>query len=227
MKPLISVIMSVYNDSKNIRNSIESILNQDFKNFEFLIMDDGSTDESYEIIDIYSKDTRVKVFKNNENLGLTKSLNILLEACQGSFIARQDSDDLSLASRFTKQLQFINNKNLDFCGSRAIIKGSTKVTPNRSYYLPLKLTLKIKNPFIHGSLLIKKSIMKDVNNYDERFFYSQDFKLVKDIFNSGYSMKIIREPLYVLNLENNISTNYKDKQRYYADCVRKNIIPNE
>ena len=90
MKPLISVIMSVYNDSKNIGNSIESILNQDFKDFEFLIMDDGSTDESYEIIDIYSKDTRVKVFKNNENLGLTKSLNILLEASQGTFIARQD-----------------------------------------------------------------------------------------------------------------------------------------
>ena len=66
--------MSVYNDSKNIGNSIESILNQDFKDFEFLIMDDGSTDESYEIIDIYSKDTRVKVFKNNENLGLQSHL---------------------------------------------------------------------------------------------------------------------------------------------------------
>lgn len=219
--------MSVYNDAKNIDNSIESILNQDFKNFEFLIMDDGSTDKSYEIICKFSKDTRVKIFKNNINLGLTKSLNILLEASEGTLIARQDSDDLSLTSRLSKQLEFINSKNLDVCGTRAIIKGSTKLTPNKSYYLPLKFTFKIKNPFIHGSLLIKKSTMQSVNYYDERFLYSQDYKLVKDIFDSGYSMNILKEPLYVLNLENNISTNYKVKQEYYANCVRKNIIPYE
>ena len=79
--------------------------------------------------------------------------------------------------KFTKQLQFMNDKNLDFCGSRAIIKGSTKVTPNRSYYLPLKLTLKIKNPFIHGSLLIKKSIMKDINNIEINYLKTFQLKL--------------------------------------------------
>ena len=227
MKPLISVIMSVYNDSNNLESSINSILNQDFQDFEFLIMNDCSTDESCNILESYSQDSRIKVFQNEKNLGLTKSLNILLNESKGTFVARQDSDDLSLSSRFSKQLKYIKNKNLDVCGSRAIIKGSTRITPNRSYYLPLKTTLRIKNPFIHGSLIIKKTTIERVNYYDEKFFYSQDYKLVKDILYSGFSMGILKEPLYVLNLNNNISTNFKEKQKYYADCVRKNLVPNE
>ena len=78
MNPLISVIMSVYNDVDNLTYSINSIMNQDFKDFEFLIMNDGSTDESSDILDFYSSDKRIKLFKNKENIGLTKSLNILL-----------------------------------------------------------------------------------------------------------------------------------------------------
>tara|TARA_B100001250_G_scaffold412369_1_gene443378 strand:- start:5696 stop:6268 length:573 start_codon:yes stop_codon:yes gene_type:complete len=190
-------------------------------------MNDCSTDESYNILESYSQDSRIKVFQNEKNLGLTKSLNILLNESKGTFVARQDSDDLSLSSRFSKQLNYIKNKNLDVCGSRAIIKGSTRITPNRSYYLPLKTTLRIKNPFIHGSLIIKKTTIESVNYYDEKFFYSQDYKLVKDILYSGSSMGILKEPLYVLNLNNNISTNFKEKQKYYADCVRKNLVPNE
>ena len=219
--------MSAYNDSNNLKSSIESILNQDFQDFEFLIMNDGSTDDTKAIINSYTKNNKIKVFQNEKNLGLTKSLNILLNESKGTFIARQDSDDLSLSSRFSKQLDYIENKNLDVCGSRAIIKGTTKITPNRSYYLPLKTTLRIKNPFIHGSLIIKKTTIEKVNYYDERFFYSQDYKLVKDILYSGFSMGILREPLYVLNLKNNISTNFKEKQKYYADCVRKNLVPSE
>jgi len=227
MRPLISVIMSAYNDSYNLESSIESVLNQDFQDYEFLIMNDGSTDDTNAIINSYSKNNKIKLFQNEKNLGLTKSLNILLNESKGTFIARQDSDDLSLSSRFSKQLDYIKNKNLDVCGSRAIIKGSTRITPNRSYYLPLKTTLRIKNPFIHGSLIIKKTTIEKVNYYDERFFYSQDYKLVKDILYSGFSMGILREPLYVLNLENNISTNFKEKQKYYAECVRKNLVPSE
>tara|TARA_B110000003_G_scaffold202922_1_gene201620 strand:+ start:30278 stop:30961 length:684 start_codon:yes stop_codon:yes gene_type:complete len=227
MKPLISVIMSVYNDSINVKSSIESILNQDYENVEFLIMNDGSTDKTSKILDSFARNRKIKLFQNNKNIGLTKSLNILLKESQGTIIARQDSDDLSLSSRLSKQFYYLKNNNLDICGSRAIIKGSTKITPNKSYYLPLKATLKIKNPFIHGSLIFKKNTIEKVNYYDEKFIYSQDYKLVKDILYSGFSMGIIKEPLYVLNLTNNISTNFKERQQYYADCVRKNVTPNE
>ena len=227
MNPLISVIMSVYNDSINVKSSIESILNQDYENFELLIMNDGSTDKTASILDSFATNNKIKLFQNNKNIGLTKSLNILLKESQGTIIARQDSDDLGLSSRLSKQFYYLKDNNLDICGSRAIIKGSTKITPNKSYYLPLRATLKIKNPFIHGSLLFKKTIVEKVNYYDENFTYSQDYKLVKDIFRLGFSMGIIKEPLYVLNLKNNISTNFKEKQQYFADCVRKNLTPNE
>ena len=227
MEKIISVIMSVYNDSNNLESSISSILNQDFQDFEFLIMNDGSTDNTENILNKFSKDKRIKIFKNKKNLGLTKSLNLLLTESKGPYIARQDSDDLSVSERFAKQLNFIESNNLDLCGSRAIIKGTTKVTPNRSYYLPLNISLKIKNPFIHGSLIFKKSVVEKINNYDERFKYSQDYKLIKDAFLEGFSLGIIKEPLYVLNLENNISTNFKEKQNYYANCVKNNKVPHE
>ncbi len=227
MEKIISVIMSVYNDSNNLESSISSILNQDFQDFEFLIMNDGSTDNTENILNKFSKDKRIKIFKNKKNLGLTKSLNLLLTESKGPYIARQDSDDLSVSERFAKQLNFIESNNLDLCGSRAIIKGTTKVTPNRSYYLPINISLKIKNPFIHGSLIFKKSVVEKINNYDERFKYSQDYKLIKDAFLEGFSLGIIKEPLYVLNLENNISTNFKEKQKYYANCVKNNKVPNE
>lgn len=219
--------MSVYNDSSNIESSIRSVLNQDFQDFEFLIMNDGSTDDTQNILNKFSKDKRIKIFKNKKNLGLTKSLNLLLAESKGQYVARQDSDDLSISERFTKQLNYIENNNLDLCGSRAIIKGSTRITPNISYYLPLNISLKIKNPFIHGSLIYKKSVVEKVNNYDERFNYSQDYKLIKDVFLEGFSLGIVKEPLYVLNLENNISTNFKEKQNYYANCVKNNKVPIE
>ena len=227
MEKTISVVMSVYNDSGNLESSISSVLNQDFQDFEFLIMNDGSSDDTQNILNKFSKDKRIKIFKNKKNLGLTKSLNLLLAESKGEYVARQDSDDLSISERFTKQLNFIENNNLDLCGSRAIIKGSTRITPNRSYYLPLNVSLKIKNPFIHGSLIFKKSVVEKVNNYDERFKYSQDYKLIKDVFLEGFSLGIVKEPLYVLNLENNISTNFKEKQNYYANCVKNNKVPIE
>ena len=85
--------------------------------------------------------------------------------------------------------------------------------------------IKYKNPYIHGSLVIKKTVLKEVNNYHESFYYSQDYKLMTDLLRSNKKVGIIKRPLYMLNMENNISSTYIDEQKYYADCVRKNIIP--
>ena len=88
--PKISVIMSVYNDSFRVQKSIESILNQKFDNFEFLILDDGSTDNTFQVLSGYKKnDTRVKIFKNKKNFGLTKSLNMLFQ-CLYFLVMDQD-----------------------------------------------------------------------------------------------------------------------------------------
>ena len=101
----ISVIMSVYNDQDNISNSIKSIL-VDLQNFEFLIVDDCSTDNTYGNKKIYYR-SRIKLYKNSKNIGLTKSLNFLIEKSSGKYIFRQDSDDVSLSQRFQEQLNVL------------------------------------------------------------------------------------------------------------------------
>ena len=98
---LISVIMAVYNGENTVEQSINSILNQTYPHFEFLIIDDGSSDSTIKILKKCSKkDKRIKIFQHSTNLGLTKSLNLLINKIQGKFIARQDADDFSLATRF-------------------------------------------------------------------------------------------------------------------------------
>lgn len=222
----ISVILSVFNGEKNIANAIESVLNQSYEDFEFLILDDASTDKTYNILKSYQNiDTRIELFKNNLNIGLTKSLNILISKSKYDYIARQDADDLSLVERFSSQLTVINTENYDAVTTRAIIKGENKFTPNYSFYLPRKFVMKIKNPFIHGSLMIKKSVLFDLGKYNEKFYYAQDYKLMSDLVKKNYKTKIIKEPLYVLNQKDNISTNFKNNQKYFANCVKKNIDP--
>ena len=167
----------------------------------------------------------IRVFKNNENLGLTKSLNILLSKTKGNYIARQDSDDTSDITRIEDQLSFIKKNNINACTTRARSKQTGKILPKFSYYLPLKFVIKLKNPFIHGTLLIKRNIIDEAGLYNEKFYYSQDYKLMYDLVLRKHKIKIIKEPLYNLNMTNNISNINSQEQKYYADCVKKNIEP--
>ena len=104
----ITVILSVYNSEDTINESVESILNQSFSDFELLIMDDGSTDNTSKIISNLDKENScIKSYRNKKNIGLTKSLNILINETRGEFIARQDADDVSYRDRFQNQIKFI------------------------------------------------------------------------------------------------------------------------
>jgi glycosyltransferase involved in cell wall biosynthesis len=105
--PKVSVLMSVYNGDRYVKEAINSILNQTFTNFEFIIIDDGSTDRTLEILTTYTeKDDRIRL-ASRENRGLTKTLNEMLSQSKGDFIARIDADDIALPERFDKQLQFL------------------------------------------------------------------------------------------------------------------------
>ena len=224
--PKISVLMSVYNDEKTLERSIESILKQTFKNFELLINDDSSTDGSFKIIKNFSNiDNRIKFFQNENNTGLTKSLNKLIRQSSGEFIARQDSDDTSHIERFQKQINVIESGKFDIVTTRANVIGEKRKIPNISFYFPKRYIIKYKNPFIHGSLLIKKNVLNDIGNYDERFYYSQDYKLMSDLIKQNKKIKTLRQPLYNLNLKNNISSKNAEEQEYFAKCVRLNVNP--
>lgn len=223
---LISVIICTYNAEETLEFSVKSILNQTYKNIELLIMDDSSEDSTFKILKKIKKNHKnVKIFKNETNIGLTKSLNILIGKSSGDYIARQDSDDISHPERLKIQILEIEKKKLDFCSTRALIKGTNRKIPGISFFLPQKITMKYKNPFIHGTLVIKKEILQAVGNYDENFYYSQDYKLMSDLLDQNFKYDVIKKPLYELNTKNNISTKKIDEQNYYAECVRKKTIP--
>ena len=222
---LVSVIMGVYNNEDTVKNAIESILNQSYKNIELIITDDNSSDNSKSIIKNYLNQKNIKLIENKENIGLTKSLNQMIEASNGKLIARQDADDISLEKRIEVQVGQINKLNLDFVSSRAKNLQTNKNIPNISYNLPYKFLIKYKNPFIHGTLVIKKNVLLQLGNYDERFKYAQDYKLMIDAIDKNYKFKVLRKPLYLLNTKNNISNQYKDEQEFFANCARNRIDP--
>ena len=223
---MISVIMSTFNNEDSITTSIESILNQTYDDFDFLIIDDDSHDSTLDILkEFESNDKRVKIFKNNENIGLTKSLNKLINLSNKKYIARQDADDIYLPKRLELQANYIENGNISACTTLAKLIDSDKVRPKISHYLPQKIIIKRKNPFIHGTLLIRKSLIEEMGLYDENFYYSQDYKLFYDLIKKGNKVGVLKKPLYKLNTKNNISSKRKAQQAYYANCVKKQILP--
>jgi glycosyltransferase EpsE len=223
----VSIIMSVYNAADGLENSIKSILSQTHENFEFLICNDGSIDKTNAILKKYSQqDSRIKLYNNVKNIGLTKSLNILVNNSVGKVIARQDADDISFSNRLEVQLAYMENEDYEFVTSRALIKDTERLIPGASFYLPTSFLLNFKNPFIHGTLVITKEALNKVGNYDEKFYYAQDYKLFADLIAIGTKFKNINKPLYQLNMKNNISQQYFQKQDYYARCVKNNKIPN-
>ena len=223
---LVSVLLSTYNSEESIGESIESLLSQTYKNLEILISDDGSTDSTKEICKRYQlKDERILFSSNKKNIGLTKSLNNLAQKASGSLIARHDADDISLPYRIEEQIEFMKKKKLDAVTTRSLVKQNNKKRPGISFYIPDKLLINRKNPFIHGTLIIKKNVFQEIGYYDERFYYAQDYKLFYDLLDKGYKVKTLNKALYILNTENNISSENLEKQNYYADCVRFRKTP--
>jgi glycosyltransferase involved in cell wall biosynthesis len=226
--PLVSVIMSAYNSENYIAKSIESITEQSYKNIEFLIIDDNSQDNTSEVIKDYEKfDKRIKFISNQKNIGLTKSLNKAIKLSQGKLVARQDDDDISLPNRLEIQVKYICTGSYDVCFTRATNMQNSKPLPRYSFYLPPRLVVKYKNPFIHGSMVIKKEILNMMGNYNEKYFYSQDYYLFKRLIQNNAKIKHIKEQLYMLNTKNNISSNFQKEQNYYAQCIQKNIEPDK
>jgi glycosyltransferase involved in cell wall biosynthesis len=180
-KPKISVIMPVYNGAKYLRPAIDSIIGQTFTDFEFIIINDGSTDSSAEIIKSYG-DERLAIIEQ-QNQGVTKSLNNGLAIAKGEFIARMDADDIALPERLEKQLAFLSaNPEICLCGSRAFAIDERGETIGTFDYPPIshqeikKLYL-WHNPFIHSSVMFRNETIKKLGSYDESIPRAQDYEL--------------------------------------------------
>ncbi len=184
-KNLVSVVMSNYNtDELYLRASIESILSQTYENFEFIIVDDCSTDNSIDVIESYSDD-RIKLIKNKQNMGLTKSLNVAIKAAKGEFIARMDADDISLPQRFEKQVEFLtSNPEYIACGTAIKIIGGQKEGKIIRRPIPDIETFRIYLLFgnypniAHPTAMFNHSLLKKYNiEYDEKCILAQDYKM--------------------------------------------------
>ena len=163
-KPEVSVLLPVYNEENYLHQSINSILNQTYKNFELIIIDDGSTDKSIDIINSYN-DSRIILIKNEKNLHIAKSLNKGFKQANGVYIARIDGNDIANNTRFEKQVDYLNNNNncaVVFCPVMKIDQdGNTLNIVNGNYIPPelIQTQLFYKNCFFHTSAMIRKSAL--------------------------------------------------------------------
>lgn len=220
LHPKISVVMSVHNGARHIENAIRSVLTQSYQNFEFIIVDDASTDRTPEILQNIT-DPRVRVYKNDINLGLTKSLNKGICHATGTYIARMDADDISLPHRFCTQVAFFE-KNLD----HALVGSSYYQINDAGQTISLvevltedsaiRRGLKSQNWFGHGSVMMRKTAFDHVGGYDENFEFSQDYDLWIRL-GEKYKLANIRDPLYCWRSTTmGISSVKKEKQDFYA-----------
>jgi len=214
--PAVSVIMSVYNHRDYVGKAIESILHQTLRNLELVIINDGSTDGSLDVIRKYEKlDSRIIVIDQN-NQGLTRSLNTGVRKSSGQYIARQDADDESVPDRLERQFRILKKFKLDIVTSRAF-KGE-KIVPNA---LVLNFNrsniLKTGNIFIHGTFFISRYVF-EVQTYNEQYRYAQDFKFVLDAFDNNLKIGFMLEPMYHLNnIETSISNTQSKEQNKFVE----------
>lgn len=232
---LVSVIIPVYNGEKFIPETILSIINQTFKNLEIIVIDDSSTDNSVNIIkEFCQKDQRIRLVRNEKNLGLADSLNKAITLSTGDYIARLDQDDVSELNRIEVQLQtMIDNPQIDILFSNSI-KISGKSIPVSSNKYDEDNDIIEYSPDIHGSLLHsslfgKKEALTQIGGYRKETYPADDYDLVLRLSDANYQVSIINKPLVryrVHDEANTISKFYllRKKSRYvkHLHALRKN-----
>ncbi|MGC8803914.1 MAG: glycosyltransferase, partial [Bacteroidales bacterium] len=171
----VTVLMSVYNASPYLRESIESILSQTYPHFEFLIINDASTDNSSQIIKSYT-DNRICLIENIHNLGLNESLNKGLRQARGQYIARMDADDIALPQRLERQVNFLeNNPDYGLVGSYMQLLSSKQLVKVPTSDEAIRTVMLFHNPFVHPSVMIRKAVLDRYHLwYDETLLAAED-----------------------------------------------------
>ena len=229
--------MSVYNGQEFLRESIDSILNQTFTDLEFIIVDDGSTDNSKGIIDEYTqRDNRIFFFQNEKNIGLSDSLNKAIVRANGNYIARQDADDVSHSERLTKQYATMEAyQSIALLGTLCdhIDIENTVFEKEKGCEAVFENVIKNKYPqkvFSHGTAFIKAEILKKIGGYNPYFWYAQDLELWCRFYFSGYKIAVLQENLYRLRKSyqtNKIKLISQREYYHYLQNKYLNISNNE
>lgn len=222
-QPLVSVVMSVYNGYPYLEQAIESILEQSYPHFEFICIDDGSTDDTWQILRRYEQhDHRIVLLQNEQNLGYTRSLNRGIQVSRGEFIARQDADDISLPLRFEKQVAYLLEhpevglvgaipEFIDDRGDLIPVGGYTLLTDYQSIHEKL---LDV-NCIRHGSVMIRRTCLDLVGIYDPELEPSEDYDLWLRLAEVSHLVNL-SEPLYQYREHSNsVSYQRRFRQMYH------------
>ncbi|EMD1177440.1 glycosyltransferase family 2 protein [Vibrio harveyi] len=202
-KPYFSILLSVYNGSAYIESCLDAIFNQSFKDWELILIDDGSSDNLKEIISKNKyDDSRIKYF-HKENSGLTQSLNFGINKCKGLWIVRQDVDDISLPNRLQVLRDAILESECRFFYSQARVydfkTNNVRITPRKAFQHGFGLNvLRFGNYIAHGTIAIEAELIKEVK-YNEKHKVAQDFGLYVELAKLGIKGHMIPIPLYELN----------------------------
>lgn len=213
---MITVLMSVYNAEKYLRPSIESILNQTYGDFEFLIINDCSEDNSLKIIEEYAlKDDRVIIINNEHNLGLTRSLNKGMDKSSRPYIARMDADDISMPTRFEKQINFLEkNPKVDILGGYCIdIDELGEFIRKREAPLSHEEIVSVihkANPVYHPTVIFKKIKILEIGAYNEEYRVVQDY----DLWFRALAGKLLLQNLPEVLLKYRINDNYYARKSF-------------
>ena len=203
--------MSTFNRAHALPNAIESILEQTFTDFEFIIIDDGSTDNTWNVIQSYAqKDPRIKALRNEKNKGLIYSLNRGLDVARGKYVARMDDDDKSVPFRLERQV-WAMDENPDI-----IVLGANIIGPNDKpkhlYSYPLindpdevKLNSYFSSALAHPTIIIRRDFLENNHiRYNPKYLYAEDTGLYKDIFEKGGKISSIDEGLLHFGFVKNV-----------------------
>lgn len=220
--------MPVYNTEKYLNAAIDSILNQTYHNFELIIIDDCSTDNSPRIINEY-KDSRIIRIRNDKNLGLVKTLNKAISMAKGNYIARMDSDDVSHNLRFEKQMCFIKSQEADLCGCHYhIINEFGTITesvlvPIKKELMPFFLVTTV--PFAHGSVLMKRECFTNKNLEYRSGKNIEDHDLWVSLYEENYKIVNINEYLFSYrSYSQSLSRNKVKKMRREGYFLSKRFV---
>lgn len=219
MAPKISVLMGIYNCADTLPEAIESILNQTVQDFELIMCEDGSADDTWAVAERYLQQypEKIVLLKNEKNLGLNLTLNRCLAAAKGEYIARMDGDDRCDPARFQKELEVLeSNPDIAFVGSAIHlfndegIWGITQVVPK-----PQGKDFSWGNPFSHGSCMGRKSAFDAVGGYSEnpKVVRVEDFHLWIRMYEIGLQGMNLTEPLYDLRSDLNATARRRMKAR--------------
>ena len=224
LHPRISVIMSVYNGGRFLKAAIDSILNQTFKDFEFIILDDGSDDNSVDIINSF-QDERISLHNLNHQ-GLPSALNYGISISTAQIICRMDSDDIAHSERFEKQLKFLDmNPEFDLCGtSISIIDENDRLIGTR--LMPVQHneivgTIDYSCNVIHPTYCFKKEIHDSIGGYRKELLYSQDYDYLLRVIDKGFKVCNLPEVLLKYRMINKANPEKTYNQMRFGGLAQK------